>query len=159
MEQEAFRKALAESELVLVGIGEEWEKSPEGAEGYACLEKLLAGKNYFIVTTAADGKIRESGLPVDRIAEAGAAGEDGASAWDTYMKWLQGTLNKRLLILELGVGFRMPDAVRWPFERIAYLNRQAKLFRVHGKLPQLPENLEGKGVSIRENSIKWLKSF
>ena len=53
MEQEAFRKALAESELVLVGIGEEWEKSPEGAEGYACLEKLLAGKNYFIVTKVA----------------------------------------------------------------------------------------------------------
>ena len=74
MEQEAFRKALAESELVLVGIGEEWEKSPEGAEGYACLEKLLAGKNYFIVTTAADGKIRESHLAADRIAEAGGRG-------------------------------------------------------------------------------------
>ena len=77
-----------------MGIGEEWEKSPEGAEGYACLEKLLAGKNYFIVTTAADGKIRESHLAADRIAEAGAAGEDGASSWDTYMKLL--TLQQEL---------------------------------------------------------------
>ena len=76
-----------------------------------------------------------------------------------YGAFLKEHKTDKVVLLELGVGFRMPDAVRWPFERIAYLNRQAMLFRVHGKLPQLPENLEGKGVSIRENSIKWLKSF
>ena len=35
--------------------------------------------------------------------------------WQAYTRWLAGTLNKELLILELGVGFGTPTVIRWPF--------------------------------------------
>ena len=37
--------------------------------------------------------------------------------WEKYTKWLQGTLNKKLCILELGVELNLPSIIRWPFEK------------------------------------------
>lgn len=79
--------------------------------------------------------------------------------WETYRKWLQGTLNRRLLILELGVGMQFPSVIRWPFEKIAFFQQKAEFYRVNEKLYQLSEELKGKGVSIAENSIDWLMNL
>ena len=76
--------------------------------------------------------------------------------WHNYMKWLQGTVNKKLLILELGVGMRFPTVIRWPFEKAAYFNNKAFLCRVNKKLYQLTEELSGKGEGISQNAIDWL---
>lgn len=65
--------------------------------------------------------------------------------WERYTKWLQHTLNKKLCILELGVGMELPNIIRWPFEKIAYYNRKANFFRVHSILYQLTEELGSKG--------------
>lgn len=77
--------------------------------------------------------------------------------WELYTRWLQGTLNKRLLILELGVGMQFPSVIRWPFEKIAYFNQKAEFYRVNEKLYQLSEDLKEKGTSISENAIDWLR--
>ena len=77
--------------------------------------------------------------------------------WELYTKWLQGTLNKRLLILELGVGMQFPSVIRWPFEKVAFFNQKAELYRVNEKLYQLSEELREKGTSISENAIDWLQ--
>ena len=76
--------------------------------------------------------------------------------WESYMKWLQGTLNKKLLVLELGVGLQFPSVIRWPFEKIANLNKKAKFYRINEKLYQLTEELSEKGIAISENAIDWL---
>lgn len=76
--------------------------------------------------------------------------------WNIYTKWLQGTLNKKLLILELGVGVDYPSVIRFPFEKIAFYNNKASFFRVNEILYQLPPELSEKGNSIAENSIDWL---
>lgn len=76
--------------------------------------------------------------------------------WEIYRKWLQGTLNKKLLLLELGVGMQFPSVIRWPFEKIAFFNEKAKFYRVNEKLYQLSEELGKKGISIAENAIDWL---
>lgn len=76
--------------------------------------------------------------------------------WQIYMKWLQGTINKKLLILELGVGMRFPTVIRWPFEKAAYFNNKAFFCRVNKKLYQLTEELSGKGEGISQNAIDWL---
>lgn len=86
--------------------------------------------------------------------------EQGYSGqWQMYMKWLQGTLNRRLMVLELGVGMRFPSVIRWPFERAAYFNQKAFFVRVNEKLYQLAEELSGKGCSIPKNAIAWLESL
>lgn len=79
--------------------------------------------------------------------------------WNIYTKWLQGTLNKKLLILELGVGFNYPSIIRFPFEKIAFYNNKASLYRVNECLYQLPPELGEKGNSIAENSIDWLDAM
>lgn len=76
--------------------------------------------------------------------------------WNLYTKWLQGTLNKKLLILELGVGMKFPSVIRWPFEKVAYFNKKAEMIRVNERFYQLTPELADKGISIPQNSIEWL---
>ncbi len=76
--------------------------------------------------------------------------------WKLYMKWLQGTLNHRLLVLELGVGMRFPTVIRWPFEKTAFFNQKAYFCRVNENLYQLTKELAGKGCGISEDAVAWL---
>ncbi len=79
--------------------------------------------------------------------------------WNAYTKWLSGTLNKRLLLLELGVGFKTPTVIRWPFEKTATVNKKAHLYRIHGNFAQLSEAVKGKGESISENSLEFFRKL
>ena len=79
--------------------------------------------------------------------------------WQIYTKWLQGTLNRKLCILELGVGMQYPSVIRFPFEKIGYFNQKANFIRVNKNLYQLTEELKEKGISISENAVDWLTSL
>lgn len=79
--------------------------------------------------------------------------------WQKYTKWLQGTLNKKLCILELGVGMQCPSVIRFPFEKIGYFNQKADFIRVNKNLYQMTEELKEKGISISENAVDWLASM
>lgn len=86
--------------------------------------------------------------------------EEGYLAqWKLYTKWLQGTLNHRLLVLELGVGMRYPSVIRWPFEKIVFFNQKAYLYRVNEKLYQLTKELSEKSCGISKNAIDWLEQL
>lgn len=76
--------------------------------------------------------------------------------WQKYTKWLQCTPNRRLRILELGVGFQYPQVIRWPFEKVTAYNLKATLIRVHSKLPQLPEELAQRGISVKSSPVQFL---
>lgn len=76
--------------------------------------------------------------------------------WGRYRKWLQGTVNRELCILELGVGMHFPTVIRWPFEKVAFFNQKASFFRIHSKLYQLTEEIKDRGVSGKENPIDFL---
>lgn len=78
--------------------------------------------------------------------------------WNVYMKWLQGSLNKNIRILELGVGMKYPSVIRWPFERVTLINNKAKFMRVHKQLFQLTEDVRDKGISVDENPIDFLRN-
>lgn len=79
--------------------------------------------------------------------------------WNKYTAWLAGTLNKRLLILELGVGFDTPTVIRWPFEKTVSLNKKARMYRIHGKFAQLSAEIGGAAVSVSENSVEYLRKL
>lgn len=76
--------------------------------------------------------------------------------WKNYTKWLQMTLNKKLCIIELGVGMNLPNIIRWPFEKVAFYNQKASFFRVNETLYQMTEELSSKGISIGVNAIDFL---
>lgn len=79
--------------------------------------------------------------------------------WEKYTKWLQNTLYHKVCILELGVNLQYPSMMRWPFEKIAFLNKQAKLVRVNKTLYQLPETCSSSGISISMESVHFLKKI
>ena len=76
--------------------------------------------------------------------------------WDRYMKYLTGTINKSLLLLELGVGLDYPTVIRWPFEKVAFLNNKARLVRVHERLYHHTPEIEAKTDSIQMNSVDYI---
>lgn len=79
--------------------------------------------------------------------------------WNAYTRWLAGTLNKKLLILELGVGFQTPTVIRWPFEKTVSVNNKAFMYRIHGSFAQLSEGIRKKAESVSVNSVNFLRSF
>lgn len=79
--------------------------------------------------------------------------------WSQYTKWLQGTLNRRVLILELGVGMRFPSVIRFPFEKAAFFNQKSEFYRINEKLYHLTEELKGKGQGISQNAIDCLRNL
>lgn len=79
--------------------------------------------------------------------------------WQFYTKWLQGTLNRKLLVIELGVGMQCPSVIRFPFEKVAFFNQKASFWRINENLYQLSEEIKGKGTSISKNAIDWLKDL
>lgn len=83
--------------------------------------------------------------------------EEGYLAqWQRYTKWLQGTLNRNLCILELGVGMQFPQVIRFPFEKIGFFNQKAHFYRVHSRLYQMAEELKDRGTSIAQNPVEFL---
>ena len=76
--------------------------------------------------------------------------------WENYTKWIQSTLNKKLCVLELGVGMNYPSVIRWPFEKIAFFNQKASFFRVHKNLYQVSKELHDKGYGLGENACSFI---
>lgn len=89
--------------------------------------------------------------------QAGTYIEEGyLPRWAAYTKWQAGTLNHSLLLLELGVGFDSPTVIRWPFEKIVYVNQKACLARIHETLCQLPGEVGERAINQAANSVDWV---
>lgn len=71
----------------------------------------------------ADGICPHCGAPLtENTVLANPYIEEGyLKSWNLYREWLAGTLNHALLILELGVDFKTPTVIRWPFEKTVFL--------------------------------------
>ena len=98
-------------------------------------------------------KLRFNQLGVTRYAEEGYL-----SRWNAYTRWLQGTVNRQLCVLELGVGMAYPTIIRFPFEKVVYYNQKAFMYCIHPKLYQVSEEIDGRGVGIQANAVDYLGS-
>ena len=224
----AFMNDLEEDEKWLLPYAEKiyLKENPDSRikDAYKKLEKILEGKNYFIVSTASDDMIYDTKLKQERIVtpcggyrfmqclsgckaqvtetdeklvqkisnyingyahgqrkeekllkpvceNCGAdmvfnkvntknyVEEGYLKQWNQYKLWLQGTVNHNLCVLELGAGMQFPTVIRWPFEKVVYLNQKAYFFRVHSKLYQLTEEISNRGYSIKENPVNFLLNW
>lgn len=98
-------------------------------------------------------------LTLNRVESDNYIEEGYLSKWQKYKLWLQGTVNKKLCVLELGVGMKYPTVIRWPFEKVVYFNQKAELFRVHSKLYQMTEEIKEKGHGICSSPIDFVKEL
>lgn len=173
--KEEIQKILADAQMVLVGIGMDFAPANASAESvrsaYDRIRDLIGDKDYFVVTLKTDDIIYESSIEKERIVA--PCGSDAAGnvvsnenydesgylpQWEVYTRWLQGTLNQKICILELGVGFQFPSVIRFPFEKVAYFNQKAFLVRIHPKLAQLTQEIREKGTSITDWPLAVLDS-
>ena len=76
--------------------------------------------------------------------------------WDKYTKYLSSTMGKNLLMLELGVSLDYPTVIRWPFEKVAFVNNKAHLIRVHEKLYHHTPEIKDKTDSVQMNSVNYI---
>lgn len=95
-------------------------------------------------------------LVINRIGVTKYSEEGYLPKWNFYTKWLQGTLNKKLLLIELGVGMKYPSVIRWPFEKMCFINEKSKMLRVNRDLYYMTEELKEKGSGIQEDPVEFL---
>lgn len=77
-------------------------------------------------------------------------------AWKAYQTWLQSTMNKKMVLLELGEGFQTPTVIRWPFEKLVFFQEKAILCCVHKSLSMVSEEIHKRAYSIAENSVDFV---
>ena len=155
-DHEGFCEQWKHAAKILIGIGGEWKKSKREdiCEAYDLLAKCLEGRDYFIVTTNTDAEIFRSRLDASRI-----TAPCGNETWMAYTRWLTGTVNRPLLVLELGEGFKTPTVIRWPFEKTVRFNKKSCFYRVNAKFAQLAEETDERSVSVAENSVDWVSAM
>lgn len=134
-------------------------------------ELLLAQNTYHSIKDIINGEIKCSEFQEDKCPycggklvyntiEAKKYCEGGyLEQWEAYMKFLQKTINRKLCILELGVSMRFPSVIRNAFEKTAYYNQKAKLFRIHQTLAEVPQNMEQKSYVKCENSVSYIANL
>ena len=52
-----------------------------------------------------------------------------------------------------------PSVIRFPFEKVAFFNKKAKLIRINETLYQLSEQIGEKGISIAENAVDFMNNL
>ncbi|MCY6369261.1 Sir2 family NAD-dependent protein deacetylase [Clostridium ganghwense] len=71
---------------------------------------------------------------------------------EEYLRWIQESFNKKLFVMEFGVGFNTPSVIRWPFETIVKKHPNVKFLRVNKDYPQVPPEIKYESISIKDNA-------
>ena len=125
-----------DAEMVVIGIGEEWNaylEKQEYQDLLAFYAPYLEKKNYFCITSSKKNDFSWGSLNPKRVVQP--------------------------LLLELGEGFLIPNLIRWPFEKVTFINQKSVLYRINGQLPQLPENISERAAAVSESSYDFLQEL
>ena len=153
------------------GIEEEWNaylEKQEYQDLLAFYAPYLEKKNYFCITSSKKNDFSWGSLNPKRVVQpllleaeqiTSEKKEEVEKQWDLYNKWLSATLNKKLMLIELGEGFLIPNLIRWPFEKVTFINQKSVLYRINGQLPQLPENISERAAAVSESSYDFLQEL
>ena len=80
-----------------------------------------------------------------------------------YFRFINGKIDEPLVVLELGVGYTMPELIRFPFEQIVMNHPNATLVRINTNHPLCVEENRHKalcaGVDIAEALPKILEKI
>ncbi len=154
------------ADMIVIGVGAQLHSNavPDAEELNNLLnyyQPILDKKNYFIVTTLRNDDFLNAGYNRRRLVRPLLAGEDQEEEkqWDLYNKWLSATLNKKLMIIELGEDFNTPQVFRWPFEKVVFINQKACMYRIHDVFYQLPENICDRASSVPVNAYEFIKKL
>ena len=72
-------------------------------------------------------------------------------AADRYADFLKQNRNKKVVLLELGVGFNTPIIIRFPFEKMVRENKNVNLVRLNLDEAVIPESFGKRGIGINRD--------
>ena len=95
------------------------------------------------------------------------AREEYAQQAANYQRWLDGVLDKNLVVMEIGVGFNTPGVIRWPFERLVNIHKDVSFIRINGDYrnfadtarPEIPHGIRSKSVSINADAGEIIEAL
>ncbi len=143
-----LEEKIKNSSKLLIGLGQNVSFSENDIVNF---EKLIKDRDYYIVSMAEN----EIDCLSDKNIVYPLSGNE--EAWDKYLKWLQDTINKSLLILELGVSFINPEVIRFPFEKTCMYNNKSFMIRVNSVFYQIPEEISNKSTGIKSDVSDFLE--
>lgn len=68
-----------------------------------------------------------------------------------YEEFIEENKNKKVLLLEFGVGFNTPGIIRFPFEQMTLQNKNWNLIRFNKDYPNVYLNIEDKTLQVSED--------
>lgn len=77
----------------------------------------------------------------------------------SYAQFLKENKNKKIVFLELGVGFNTPEIIRFPFEQLTLDFSNAILFRINDIYAEVPFEIRDRALSVREDCTKFLEKI
>lgn len=84
------------------------------------------------------------------------------SSQDRYSSFLEKALEKKVLLLEFGVGFNTPGIIRFPFEKLTFLNSNTRLIRFNRDYAAVPKEIKDRSIEVSdsiEEIVKLLKDL
>lgn len=78
---------------------------------------------------------------------------------DRFVNFLKINSNKKILFIELGVGFNTPGIIRYPFENLVSKNKNFKLFRINDMYIDLYKDISDQCILIKGNCSDILKNL
>ncbi len=188
---------------------------------YKRLHEIVKGKDFYVITSNADGMFIKSGFEPDRVFQAQGNYDrlmcmkrctnetwhtkpfiDNALAaidheifsvadeaiplcprcggrmtvafrqredyeeWvERYENWINGVMDKRLVVMEFGVGFNTPGVIRRPFEYLVYSHDNVLFVRVNRSYasyantghPQIPYEIKNKSISVNGDAASFIE--
>lgn len=80
-------------------------------------------------------------------------------AEERFFNYLSEAINKKLVLLELGVGFNTPAIIRFPFEKLVREHDNISLIRLNLEQAVVPESFGSRAVGIHADMAESIKDI
>ena len=140
--------------------------TPETWDAKPFIDRILAHIDYETLQVADPAALPTCPYCRAPLFVAFRAREEYAQQAAKYQRWLDGVMDKYLVVMEIGVGFNTPGVIRWPFERLVSIHRNVSFFRINSNYrsfantarPEIPNGIRSKSVSINADAGRIIEA-
>lgn len=102
------------------------------------------------------GEILQAHLRVDSLF---IENEEWHAMSDRYSEFIQNAYNKKILFIEVGVGYNTPGIIKYSFERLVQSMPEAKLVRINKDYPEVSDHNKEKTLTFTEDIFELIQNI
>ena len=76
-----------------------------------------------------------------------------------YQDFIDKLKGKKVVLIEIGVGYNTPAIIKYPFERMTYQNKNFNLIRINKDYPIASEEISSKTICFDEDTMQVLQDL